>query len=228
MIQMFEEQVLNQPTEQTIPSGAAQSAVSIVRILTLLLVVGFIGGIGFFAMQIFSGPPAKYAFRGQVLYNGQPVTTGAVMTQLQGNPIDIALGPLDEDGRFELSSNGEPGISEGVHKLAVSSMASGMPPRPLVPSEYLEIRTTPLQITVTSDPAANTIVLELEGELSNPAPLAGPPGGGPPAAAPAEADGESDSTDSSENSLPAEEAPAGSKDQQEPEAQQTDSTTDNE
>lgn len=150
------------------------------RVVTLLLLVVGLGGIGYLGVESVSGPPAKYPFRGQVLFNGQPVTTGAVMTQLKGNPLDIAIGPLDAEGRFELTSDGIKQVSKGTHLVSVSSMAPGMPPRPLVPDKYLTHRTSPLRITVTSDPAANEVVLELEGELTAPAPLAGPPGGGGP------------------------------------------------
>ncbi len=170
-------------------AGAAPAGFSIGRVLTMLFVIAAVGGIGYLGVESVSGPPAKYPFRGQVLFNGQPVTVGAVMTQLEGNPLDLAIGALDADGRFVLTSDGQERVSEGTHLVSVSSMASGMPPRPLVPDRYLNHRTSPLRITVTSDPAANEIVFELEGELTAPAPLAGPPGaaggggpsgGGPP------------------------------------------------
>jgi hypothetical protein len=152
----------------------------------ILLVCSLVGG-GFWLLQgELQGPPAKYPFTGQVLFNGKPVTTGSVMTQRIGDNFDAALGFLDAEGRFSLETNGEPGASAGTHKVVISSLAPGIPPRPLVPAIYVDLKTTPLTIEVTSDAAKNTIVFELTGELPPPpAPPGGGTGGGPPAAAPA-------------------------------------------
>ncbi|MGV2338236.1 MAG UNVERIFIED_CONTAM: hypothetical protein LVR18_30610 [Planctomycetaceae bacterium] len=61
-------------------------------------------------------------------------------------------------------------------------MSPGFPPRPLVPSIYVDLKSTPLTLEVTSDPAKNTIVFELQGELPEApaAPAGGPGGSGPP------------------------------------------------
>lgn len=162
--------------------AAPASGFSIVRVFVILLVCGGIGGGVWLLQGELQGTPKKYPFTGQVLFQGKPVTTGSVMTQRVGDNFDAALGFLDAEGRFSLETNGAPGASEGTHKVVISSMAPGFPPRPLVPSAYVDLKSTPLTIEVTSDPKQNNIVFELEGELPEApaAPAAGGPGGGGP------------------------------------------------
>lgn len=172
-------------------STAAQSgnSFSIARVLILLLVAATVTGGVYLALFMERGPKPLYPFSGQVLLNGKPVTVGAVMTQSIDDEYGVGIGELDKEGRFRLRSNDVDGVTAGTHRVAVSSMAPGIPPRPLVPSKYLNQNTTPLTINVTSDPSQNTIVLELEGEVEAPPALQGPPGGGGPGAAPGDAPG---------------------------------------
>jgi len=161
----------------------------------ILLICSGIGGGAWLLWGELQGAPAKFPFTGQVLFNGKPVTTGSIMTERVGDKFDAALGFLDSEGRFSLETNGDPGASEGTHKVIISSMAPGFPPRPLVPAIYVDLKSTSLTLEVTSDPSKNTIVFELEGELPE-APAApaggpgggGPPGGGPPSGGPANGD----------------------------------------
>jgi hypothetical protein len=111
------------------------------------------------------------------------------MTQSIDDEYGVGIGELDKEGRFTLRSNDVNGVTEGTHRVAVSSMAPGIPPRPLVPSKYLNQNSTPLIINVTSDPSKNTVVLELEGEVEAPPAMQGPPGGGGPGGAPGDAPG---------------------------------------
>jgi hypothetical protein len=173
----------------------------------IVLICGGIGGGAWLLYGELQGAPAKYPFNGQVLFNGKPVTTGSVMTERVGDKFDAALGFLDSEGRFSLETNGEPGASAGTHKVIISSMSPGFPPRPLVPSIYVDLKSTPLTLEVTSDPAKNTIVFKLEGELPA-APAApaggpggsGPPSGGPPSGGPA--DGETPPADAPPTTAP--------------------------
>jgi hypothetical protein len=170
-------------SEQLRPQPPAPDAgFSIVRVLMIVLICGGIGGGAWLLVGELQGSPVKYPFKGQVLFNGKPVTTGSVMTERVGDKFDAALGFLDSEGRFSLETNGEPGASAGTHKVIISSMAPGFPPRPLVPSIYVDLKSTPLTLEVTSDPAKNTIVFELQGELPEApaAPAGGPGGSGPP------------------------------------------------
>lgn len=187
---------------------AAQSF-SIVRVLILLLVAATVAGGVYFAVFQERGPRPRQKFTGQVLLNGKPVTVGAVMTQSVDDEYDVGIGELDKEGRFELNTNGVEGATEGTHRVAVSSMAPGIPPRPLVPNKYLAQGTTPLTITVSSDPSKNHVVLELEGEVEAPPALQGPPGGGAPAGAPSAAPAESPApTPTEPQAAPAEPAAA--------------------
>lgn len=157
---------------------------SIVRVLVLLGTIGLVTGGGYYVWNQTQGPRPKVPFTGIVLFEGRPVTTGSVMTEVIGDPLDFSMGYLDQQGRFSLETNGEPGASVGRHKVRISSLAPGIPPRPLVPPKYLETATSPLEIEVTTDPAMNDVVFELDGTI--PAPAAGgeapsgPPGGAPP------------------------------------------------
>ena len=167
------------------------SSFSIVRVLMLTGTVAAVVGGGYYALNEAQGPREKVKFTGVVTYQGQPVTVGSVMTEVVGDPMDFSIGFLDAEGRFSLETNGEPGASMGRHRVRISSMAPGIPPRPLVPPNYLESATTPLEIDVTSNPDANVVTFELEGEIPQPAsaggPPAGPPGAPPAAAAPSAA-----------------------------------------
>lgn len=188
------------------PAAPVAGSFSIVRVLVLLLLAVIVAGGIYVTLFMESGPRPMYPFRGQVLLNGQPVTVGAVMTQCVDDEYGVGIGELDSEGRFTLNTNGVDGVTEGTHRVAVSSMAPGIPPRPLVPNKYLNQNTTPLTIVVTSDPAKNNIVLELEGEVEAPPAMQGPPGGGGPGAAPAAAPG--DAAPPADAPAPADAAPA--------------------
>ena len=178
-------------------AGQPAGGFSIVRVLVLVGGIVLVAGGGYYAWEKSQGARPKVPFTGVVLFEGRPVTTGSVMTEVIGDPLDFSMGYLDQQGRFSLETNGEPGASVGRHKVRISSLAPGIPPRPLVPPKYLETATSPLEIEVTSDPARNDVVFELEGTIPAPAagggPPAGPPGGAPAAPAgsePTTGDGE--------------------------------------
>ena len=127
-------------------------SISIVRVLVLLLLAVIVTGGVYVSLFMERGPRPLYPFSGQVLLNGKPVTVGAVMTQCIDDEYGVGIGELDSEGRFTLNTNGVNGVTEGTHRVAVSSMAPGIPPRPLVPNKYLNQNTTPLTIVVTSAP----------------------------------------------------------------------------
>lgn len=170
-------------------AASGGNSFSIARVLILLLVAVTVTGGAYLAFFMERGPKPLYPFSGQVLLNGKPVTVGAVMTQSIDDEYGVGIGELDKEGRFTLRSNDVKGVTAGTHRVAVSSMAPGIPPRPLVPSKYLNQNSTPLIINVTSDPSKNTVVLELEGEVEAPPAMQGPPGGGGPGGAPGDAPG---------------------------------------
>jgi hypothetical protein len=133
----------------------------------MVLVIAVIAGGGYAALQLINPGEAQLVkARGQVLWNGKPVTIGAVMTEHVDDPFQAALGALDKEGRFELDTNGIPGAALGRHKLIVASYEEGgVAPPPLVPSKYVSYNTTPLVIEITSDPEKNVYAINLEGEL---------------------------------------------------------------
>lgn len=149
-----------------------QSDFSLLRVVFMVLILGAIGAAGWYLLIREGGPLALVPYTGRVLYQGKPVV-GSVTTQNLDDLFDFAGGEIDADGRFSLSTNGEPGASMGRHKLAIISFERGAPPRPLVPAAYTNVATTPLVIEVTGDPAMNKGEFILEG--SAPEPAAGRP-----------------------------------------------------
>ena len=102
-----------------------------------------------FAFQL--NPPKLVEVTGQVLYNGQPVTEGSIVTEFSEDGLFGGLSVLDKEGRFRLMTQVEgryhDGVYTGEHKVAIFSFASssgaGMPAG-LVPQKYLTHSTTPL------------------------------------------------------------------------------------
>lgn len=145
---------------------APKSGFDVVRVLGTVVIVAVIGGGGYALFSYLTTDPGKlYEATGEVTWNGEPVTIGAVMTLHESDPYLSALGPLDENGHFTLLTNMEPGAAIGRHKLIVASYGDGMPPPPLVPAHYASYDDTPLYIDVTSDPQKNHFIIRLEGEL---------------------------------------------------------------
>lgn len=137
-------------------AGSGSSGFSIVRVFAALMVAAIAAGATYFILLHESGPPELVAFRGKVFYKGKPLTGGGIFTQPSDPKLVGGVAALEPDGSFTLMTNGVPGVYVGTHKLAVSVMSSGSPPTPLIPAAYTEIRSTPLVIQVTTDPAANS------------------------------------------------------------------------
>jgi hypothetical protein len=135
---------------------SGSSGFSLVRVFAALTVAAIAAVAAYFILVHESGPPELVAFRGKVLYKGKPLTGGGVFTQPLDPNLVGGVAALESDGSFTLMTNGIPGAYVGTHKLAVSVMSSGSPPTPLIPAAYTEIRSTPLVIQVSTDPAANS------------------------------------------------------------------------
>ena len=103
-----------------------QSDFSLLRVVFMVLILGAIGAAGWYLLIREGKPPALVPYTGRVLYQGKPVV-GSVMTQNLDDVFDSAGGDLDEDGRFTLDTNGEPGANVGRHKLAIVSFERGAP-----------------------------------------------------------------------------------------------------
>lgn len=152
------------------PPVAPGPGFSIARVLMLVVLVGAVGGGVFYWMEAQNKPKPLVPFTGQVFYNGQPVTKGSVLAQNVDDRNDAAIGELNGEGKFSLATNGETGVRLGNHRVAISALKPGIPPTPLVPTVYIDTNTSPLKIEATADPAKNTVVFELEGELPPPPP----------------------------------------------------------
>jgi hypothetical protein len=172
---------------------------SISRVVSMVVIIGIVAGAGYGIWTFLQTPKVLVPFSGRVIFEGKPVTVGGVATMRLDDQLDSATGALDEDGRFVLRTNGEPGAYTGRHKLVITSNTPTMPPRALIPPKYSGMSTTPLIIDVSDDPAKNQQEFVLEGTL---------PGSEPPPAENA-ADEKSES----------EKAPAAEKSSDEPAAE---------
>lgn len=153
--------------DRTVPADAGQF--SLLRVFVMLVIAAIVVGGGYGIWALTNAPKGLVACTGRVLYQGKPVV-GGVMTQNLDDKFDGATGTLDEEGRFTLDTNGVPGANVGRHKLAVISFEDrGAPPRPLVPSVYTSLQTTPLVIEITADAAMNRGEFALEGSVPEPA-----------------------------------------------------------
>ncbi|WP_428306932.1 hypothetical protein [Lacipirellula sp.] len=108
--------------------------------------------------------PSLAPVSGKVLLDGQPLTTGQVLTQPTAGRG--ANGAIQSDGTFTLSSGREPGAMVGTHQVAVVAYevgASTSPEAPqgklLVPQRYTSAENSGLTIEVSS--GENTPTLEL-------------------------------------------------------------------
>lgn len=108
--------------------------------------------------------PTLAPVKGNVLLDGQPLTTGTVSTQPAAGRG--ANGIIQPDGTFILSSGREPGAIVGKHQVAVvayEGAASSSPEAPqgklLTPQRYATVATSGLSLEVTS--GKNTPTLEL-------------------------------------------------------------------
>ena len=123
-----------------------------------------------------AGKPVRAT--GRVTWASKPVTVGVVTAQSIANPAVAVISRLDEDGRFDLMTNLEPGVLPGTYKVVISSTDGGMVPQSLVPNIYSSFGTTPLQIEVLPNQENNfDIVLEgsLPPRMKSPAEASGDP-----------------------------------------------------
>lgn len=127
------------------------------RILALVTIV---------AVGCADGAPSVAPVQGKVTFNGQPLTTGRVMTMPAAGRG--AGGEIKRDGTFELTTpDYGDGAIPGAHKVAVRAFdesgatdpefASG---KSLIPARYANPMTSGLMIEVTAD-GENAPTLEL-------------------------------------------------------------------
>lgn len=186
-----------QPPLDSIVDDMSQQApgLRLGRVFGGVVSVMIVVGLGFLGYEYWSNRELVYVkVTGRVMWNGKPVTIGAVMTRHTRYEKEAAIGGFDKDGKFELSSNGRPGAAIGTHKVIVASYGAGMGTTPLVPAPYLKATTTPLTIEVSSDPDKNHFELEIFGD--SPKVNSPPAGGGRP-------EGDGAEGDATEGAVPA-------------------------
>ena len=108
---------------------------------------------------------------GQVFYDGQPLTTGTVSFHPAATTGHVPTGAINQEGRYTLSTNYQPGAPPGRYKVVVHATepieqipgkASPGLPKSLIPSRYNQGGTTPLEVEVKADAAADAYDLKLE------------------------------------------------------------------
>ena len=110
--------------------------------------------------------PSVVPVRGKVLLDGEPLTSGSVLTTPAAGRG--ARGAIESDGTFELSTYGNgDGALPGTHMAAVVARAPSAgngpeapPGKLLTPKKYADALTSNLTIEVTAD-GDNAPVLEL-------------------------------------------------------------------
>ncbi len=116
--------------------------------------------------------PELVSVSGKLTYNGRPVDSGFVETRLiraNGKELLGGLGKINEDGSFKLLTDIdgklEDGIVAGKHKMVVKS--SKIEPGQLaatwlVPLDYVEFSTTPIEFETTVDRGQMNLEFDLK------------------------------------------------------------------
>lgn len=106
---------------------------------------------------------------GTVTLDGKPLTRGTIQFVPQGGTASeapVAVGTIDEQGRYELMTQGVKGAMVGSHSVRVESRAvprnetDTMPPS-LIPLMYNNPAESPLTFEVKADQQPNTIDIPL-------------------------------------------------------------------
>jgi len=158
---------LDQPTDDATRSPRLRLEGVIQALGVLVLIALPLGGL-FWLLQSSTDNGELVTCLGTVTYKGQPVSSGYVQTGRQhANSQEVgALGILDKDGHFELTTNGEPGARLGRHRVAVMVFTRDQVPQPLVPRRYTDLKTTNLVIDIQIDTTKNSFELVLENDES--------------------------------------------------------------
>jgi len=158
--------------------GAKRSKFRLRRVLAVvvpvailaLVVVALPGLIDVDALLSDLSRPALAPAKGQVLFQGQPLLNGRVVTRPTGRGVS-AMGWTDDEGKFTLKTdvrgNYVNGATVGEHRVTVTAYGSsgGASAPPLLsPKQYASMGTSPLKITIGRSSDKNEFKLVLEGE----------------------------------------------------------------
>jgi hypothetical protein len=166
---------------------------SVIRVAITVVVLSIaVGGVYFAYDLALGGPPVLYPVHGVVFLDGEPMPAGVVLTVHTGGNVG-AVAAIDENGKFELMTNGEPGAFGGEHKVTIAWTDGGFPPFSYLPEKYGSEADSGFSIDVESDTGETPWKIELFGRLEAPerpsTPIQRP--GGPSAALPESSDSES-------------------------------------
>lgn len=106
---------------------------------------------------------------GKVTYNGQPLDHGSVVFMPSGETRGPqASGAIQSDGTFTMKTTGKAGAVVGSHKVTVQCRRKVTPEEArnlvvgelLIPKQYTQVNSTPLEINVK--PGRNELPIELK------------------------------------------------------------------
>ncbi|MCX7418184.1 MAG: hypothetical protein NT013_01435 [Planctomycetia bacterium] len=120
-------------------------------------------GVTLWLLESWLREPELVPVTGQIQYDGKPLSNGFVVSIPTRGGLS-ALSALDDEGRFDLSTNGVPGASVGTHRLTVQAYTREMPPRPRIPAKFGSVDQTPLRLSVKKS-AANHFDFQLDESL---------------------------------------------------------------
>ncbi|HUG18085.1 MAG TPA: hypothetical protein VMM56_03865, partial [Planctomycetaceae bacterium] len=126
---------------------------------TLFIIGGATAGAVWYVMNL---EPALYPVKGVVYLDDEPMAGGVVLTDHAGD-WPGALAGIDDDGRFELITNGEKGAYAGEHKVSFTFMDGKFPPTSLIPDKYTDPKNPPFTIEVNGATQTREIKFELFG-----------------------------------------------------------------
>jgi hypothetical protein len=145
-----------------------------ILLLVLPLSLALLAGGAFFALggaewaaDLMAPPLAPVEV--EVVFQGRPLTSGALTTRPLRSGVSGAIGVAGEDGRFRLKTDVKgilvDGASVGKHKVTVAAFGpprGGAGPPPLAsPTRYASFEETPLVIGVTASPNDNRFRFEI-------------------------------------------------------------------
>jgi hypothetical protein len=143
-----------------------------VSLFCLLGILGIAAGCGE------AGGAKMVPVAGKVTVDGKPLPMGGVVFRpdaARGNtsPHD-ALGKIDKDGSYRLSTDGKPGVPAGWYQVMVFAMESVEekpdyqdPPTSRIDARYNNAETSGLRVEVVDAPASGAYDLKLTGARGN-------------------------------------------------------------
>lgn len=169
------------------PAEGQPKKTSIVKPVIGLVVVAVAGWAGYvwatgvedgfdfrrFAMLGEEKPLELVATDGEVYFNGKAVNDGHIEAVPKNDTgADRLFAPIKSGGSFkfytDIGGRLNTGLPEGEYKLLLKVLHPSPPltqPGRKFPDEYYAAETTPLSVTVTSDPAKNHFVIKETGEI---------------------------------------------------------------